>query len=72
MDGENSDALLFKKVLFKTIWTRGLTLDVFLLTEAFLCVAVAGSVASLDPVSQASFVTANDRLLFNDSEKTAG
>lgn len=67
-EGEDSDALLFKKVLFKTIWTRGLTLDVFFLTEAFLCVAVAGSVASLDPVSQASFVTADDRLLFNDSE----
>lgn len=71
MEGEDSDALLFKKVLFKTICPRVLTLDVFFLTEAFLRVAVAGSMAGLDPISQASFVTADDGLLFNNSKQTA-
>lgn len=48
---------------------RELTLNVFFLTEAFLRVAVAGSMASLDSVPQAWFMTTNNRLLFNDNEQ---
>lgn len=43
-----------------------LTLDVFLLTEAFLGVAVAGSITGLDPIPQASFMTSDYTPLFRD------
>lgn len=49
---------------------RALTLNVFFLTEAFLRVAVAGSMASLDSVPEASFMTTNNSLLFNDNEQS--
>lgn len=48
---------------------KELTLNVFFLTEAFLRVAVAGSVARLDSVPEASFMTADHSLPFNDNEQ---
>lgn len=45
---------------------RIVTFNVFFLTEAFLRVAVAGSITSLDPVPQASFMTADNGLFFKD------
>lgn len=45
---------------------RIVTFNVFFLTEAFLRVAVAGSITSLDPVPQASFMTTDNGLFFKD------
>lgn len=45
-----------------------LTLNIFLFTETFLRVAVAGSVASLDPVPQASFMTTSNSFLFSNKK----
>lgn len=47
---------------------RELTLNVIFLTEAFLRIAVTGSVASLDSVPEASFMTTDNRLLLNHNE----
>lgn len=47
---------------------RQLTLNIFLFTETFLRVAVAGSVAGLDPVPQASFMTTSNSFLFSDKK----
>lgn len=48
---------------------RALTINVFFLTEAFLRVAVAGSMAGLDSVPEAWFMTTDHGLLFNHNEQ---
>lgn len=52
--------------IFKRFFFLKFTLNVFHLTEAFLRVAVAGPMASLDPIPQASFMATSNRFPLQD------